>query len=193
MVFQYQPWAKLYILDKIDTLRMKYTVRYLEAPTSYPGWLITRKDNSSIHISQPHLIGKRFQLTGLTEANGRRTTLPSKARVDNDLRGEPALTYKMELYESVIGDIRHVVDNTRLSSLFAAARLCKHILHPTAHHMNLLKHLCYYLKRTSDHGILHCHYSLQILNIYVDINFAASKNRKSVRGILYFSFRELVA
>lgn len=89
------------------------------------------------------------------------------------------LTNQIEIFQSIIGDLRYLEHSTQPNILFATARLARHTDKPTNHHMIHSKHVPRYLKGTIQHGIQYnkCP-TAPPTQAYTDADFEECEERK---------------
>lgn len=124
----------------------------------YLGVDVDRKDDGTIHLTQPKLINRILESIGFKTDAGQNTTKP---------RNNPALIGKMLgraldkpehdkkwQYRSLVGMLNFLEKSTRPDLAFAAHQAAQFSADPRVPHTNAILHLCRYLCGTSDKGLI---------------------------------------
>ncbi|KAI2507111.1 G-protein coupled peptide receptor [Fragilaria crotonensis] len=115
----------------------------------YLGVKVTREDDGTITLTQPHLIDSIIADLGFRENTKTKSTpAPSTASINRDLDGE-AHNESWE-YRSVIGKLNFLEKSTRPDIAFAVHQCARYSSNPKESHSAAVRYIVRYLMATRD-------------------------------------------
>ena len=142
--------------------------------TKYLGIKYEYDDSREIHLSQPFLIHKIIQATGLQDGNPNWTPAAMEA-LGKDPDGEPM--QETWNYRSIIGMLLYLSTNTRPDIAYAVSQAARFSNQPKQSHATAVKKIVRYLIRTSTLGTRVTPTSDLTLDCFVDADFAGLYRR----------------
>ena len=108
--------------------------------------------NNTITMTQPGLIKKIVEATGMTLCSPHKTPTTSQTALGSDPEGLPIKeNWK---YSSVVGMLLYLSMNTRPDIAFAVSQVAQFTSNPKQSHASAVKMIIRYLSATSDQGII---------------------------------------
>ena len=138
-----------------------------DLPT-YLGVQITRQDDGSMVLTQPHLTKSIIAALGLTDSCPKQT--PATRTLGKDTH-KPPLNESFN-YRSVVGMLLYLGNNTRPDCAFAIHQAARFSNDPRCTHGEALKRIGRYLQGTHDKGLILKPSKDLNLDCYVDADFA---------------------
>ena len=134
---------------------------------------IDRRDDGTVHLSQPQLIERVLKDLRLNGSNVTSKETPAKVstilrRGDDD---SPAFDSSFN-YRSVIGKLNYLL-TTRLDIAYAVSQLARFSADPKLHHGHAVRWLGRYLAGTRDKGIIYTPRA-EGFRVYVDADFSGN-------------------
>ncbi len=123
-----------------------------ESLTSFLGIKFERSNDGSFNMTQPALIDKVIEATGLQNCNRNLTPAQPGKTLGKDPEGEP-MTEEWS-YPSVIGMLLYLSTNTRPDIAFAVSQVARFTHCPKKSHAQAVKTLVRYLAGTKDKGTI---------------------------------------
>ena len=119
----------------------------------YLGVKVTRTQDGTITLTQPHLIDSIIADLGFKEnTKGKDTPAPSTASIDRDLNGkEHSESWE---YRSVIGKLNFLEKSTRPDIAFAVHQCARYSSNPKESHSAAVRYIVRYLMNTRDKGLI---------------------------------------
>ena len=143
--------------------------------TKYLGIKYHRNDETgTINLTQPFLIRKIINATGLDDGNPNWTPTTVEA-LGMDPDGEPM--QEDWNYRSIIGMLLYLSTNTRPDISFAVSQVARFSNAPKKSHATAVKRIIRYLLRTADQGTCFKPHEELTLDCYVDADFAGLYHR----------------
>jgi hypothetical protein len=136
---------------------------------------IDRKDDGSIHLTQPHLIDQILADLGMTDDNVKTKDTPAAStrilsRHSNSDDFDNSFNYR-----SVIGKLNYLEKGSRSDIAYITHQCARFAINPKRQHGYAVRWLARYLKATRDKGtILRPDHSKEELEVYVDADFAGN-------------------
>lgn len=131
----------------------KYYIKLLFTPQLCRGWHFHRAPDGIITLTQRLLINQTVHNASLLGANGKTTMHPSKTAYHGPRQGDVTVMKTISTYRLHIGELRYIVDSTRLEIGYVVSRLVVSFAQPTKWHFNILKVTLLYLKITWNYGL----------------------------------------
>ena len=125
--------------------------------------------NDSIKMTQPGLIKKIIETSGMTRCNPKDSPAIQQA-LGSDEDG-PGMTDPWN-YRSIVGMLLYLSGNTRPDIQFAVSQVARFSHNPKQSHANAVKRIIQYLQATKDQGCIFNKPSEIKLNLFVDADFA---------------------
>ena len=141
----------------------------------YLGIHFTRKDGT-ITMTQPGLIKKIVEATGMTNCNGNFVPA-SQVCLGSDPDGPP-MKEKWN-YRSIVGMLLYLSTNTRPDISFAVSQVARFSTNPKQSHAQAIKMIVRYLWRTVDCGTIFRPTTAFKVDCYVDADFMGLHGRES--------------
>ena len=159
--------------DDIDTcmneLGQRFEITDEGDIDEYLGVKVTRLDDGTIELTQPHLIDSIIADLGFKEnTKGKDTPAPSTASINRDIDG-PDHDESWE-YRSVIGKLNFLEKSTRPDIAFAVHQCARYSSNPKQSHSTAVRYIVRYLMTTRDKGLI-LKPSKHSFECYVDADF----------------------
>ncbi|MGH3053588.1 MAG: reverse transcriptase domain-containing protein, partial [Gaiellaceae bacterium] len=157
-------------IDKmIANLKKDFDLTVEADVSTYLGIKIKNTEDGCMELSQPYLIERVLEATHMTNCNGKATPAVTTP-IGNDPEGDDR---KEDWhYASIIGMLMFLQANTRPDISFAVHQCARFTHCPKRLHEEAVKHICRYLQRTKDKGIIFKPTKSFALDCYVDADFA---------------------
>lgn len=153
--------------------------------------IVYRREQGILKISQRDYIAQTVESFGMSTCRSKRTPSPSGAELFEAI-GEP-LQDSSE-YLSLVGRLIYISTHSRPDLKFVVSRLCQHGANPTAHYMNVAKHVLRYLQTTIDYGLYYTADGPNVVEVNCDADHANDKlTSRSITGVTVQLFGNLVA
>jgi hypothetical protein len=153
----------------LKDLSSRFDITDEEDIDEYLGVKVTRDNDGTITLTQPHLIDSIIADLGFRENTKTKSTpAPSTASINRDLDGE-AHNESWE-YRSVIGKLNFLEKSTRPDIAFAVHQCARYSSNPKASHSTAVRYIVRYLMATRDKGII-LRPSDHSFECYVDADF----------------------
>ena len=137
--------------------------------TSFLGIKFERRNDGSFNMTQPALIDKIIEATGLENCNRNFTPAAPNQTLGKDPDGEPMS--ESWSYPSVCGMLLYLSTNTRPDIAFAVSQICRFTHCPKKSHAKAVKILVRYLSGTKEHGSIMKPDGTLSLTAYSDADF----------------------
>ena len=144
----------------------------------YLGVDVSRKDDGTIHLTQPKLINQI-----ISDLNFNERTKPKEfpaligKTLQPSLDAEPHnMDYNMR---SVIGKTNYLEKSTRPEIAFASHQIARFSANPREPHSKAMQHLGRYLKGTADKGIIYRPDTTKGFEVYADADLAGTWNKET--------------
>lgn len=159
----------------------------------YLGVDVDKREDGTIHLTQPKLITRILESIGFKTAEGQNRTKPrnNPALIGRTLLrslDEPEHDKKWE-YRSIIGMLNFLEKSTRPDLAFASHQAACFSADPRLPHTNAVMHLCRYLCGTSDKGLIFKPETDKDFEVYADASLGgdwhspdASDDRDTARS-----------
>jgi len=161
----------------------KETISFLKAMESY-GFTLTMDDtleaflgikfkrnlDGSFNMTQPALIQKVIEATGMTECNRSPTPAAPNTTLGKDPNGEPMA--ESWSYPSIVGMLLYLSTNTRCDITFAVSQVARFTHDPKQSHATAIKRIVRYLAGTKDKGMIMKPDGTLAINSHSDADFA---------------------
>ena len=154
------------ILNGLKKLDMDFD--HLGDLPTYLGVQITRHEDGSMELKQPHLTESIIAALGLTDSRAKGTPASRTIGKETD---KPPLDEGFN-YRSVVGMLLCLGNNTRPDCAFAIHQAARFSNNPRQPHGKALKRIGRYLQGTQDKGLILHPSKDMTLNCYVDADFA---------------------
>ena len=167
------------------TLAARFKITVKDDSDEYLGVTIKEHPDGGICISQEHKIDVAIELLGLEEAHG--VIIPMKIghNLNEATHDDNCDDRHADLYRSTTGLLLHISNVSRPDIAFTINQLCRFNRTPTVGHLQLLKHLVRYLKRTRDLALrLGVHSDLTNIEAFSDASWGGDQGGRSTSGIL---------
>jgi hypothetical protein len=160
------------ILHKMEGVGLKLT--HEEGVEDFLGVKIDRKEDGSIHLTQPQLIDSILQDLRLSDADTTTKTTPSAITtiLGRHLEADPFDQHFH--YRSVIGKLNYLEKSTRPDLAYAAHQCARFSQDPRVPHGKAVKWIGRYLKATRDKGIILRPDVTRGFEVYADADFAGN-------------------
>jgi len=160
-----------------DIKRAKLDITIEGDIQDFLGVHISRKDDGSVHLTQPHLIDQILGDLNMQE-NTKEKTLPaacskllSRHSTSNDFDG----SYN---YRSIIGKLNYLEKGSRPDIAYITHQCARFTTCPKEEHAKAIRWLARYLKGTRDKGTILRPDKSRGLEVYVDADFAGNWDPK---------------
>ena len=145
--------------------------------SDYLGVKITRQDDGTIHLTQPHLIDQIISDLGL-KPNTKTKEMPALTSkvLNKDINGHP---FREDWhYRSIIGKLNFLEKSTRPDLAYAVHQCARFSANPKASHAQAVKQIGRYLLANRDKGIILKPDASMALEDWVDADFCGNWNRE---------------
>ena len=151
--------------------KLTFVVTMEQDVHAFLGIKFEKLDNGSFLLSQPGLIEKIVEATGMEKCNPNKTPALPGTTLAKDPDGPPmSETWS---YRSVVGMLLYLSTNTRIDIVFAVSQVARFTQDPKQIHAKAVKHLVRYLAGTKDKGtIFKPNGSMLALTAYSDADYA---------------------
>ncbi|MGH7974287.1 MAG: reverse transcriptase domain-containing protein [bacterium] len=153
----------------IKDLRKEFDLVVEDDVSTYLGIKIKKLADDRLEMSQPYLIERILEATGMKDCNGK-STPALEFPIGTDKEG--ADRQDEWSYASVIGMLMFLQANTRPDISFAVHQCARFTHNPKKSHEEAVKHICRYLQGTKEKGIIYRPTKDLSLDCYVDADFA---------------------
>jgi Reverse transcriptase (RNA-dependent DNA polymerase) len=149
---------------------------------------IDRKEDGSIHLTQPHLIDSIVKELRLDGEQTKTKAIPAKSTVILKRHTDSAAFDGSFDYRSIIGKLNYLERGTRADISYITHQCARFAADPKVEHGDAIKWLGRYLKGTRDKGLILTPDGQSGLEVYVDADFvgnwdpADTQNRDSARS-----------
>ena len=137
--------------------------------------------DNTITMTQPGLIQKEIEATGMTDSN------PAQVCLGSDVNGPP-MKEKWG-YPSLDGMLLYLLTNTRLDITYAVSQVACFGSNPKQSHASAIKIIVRYLAGTADKGVIFTPNDNFKINCYVDANFTGLHGQESENNPLSATLR----
>jgi hypothetical protein len=140
---------------------------------------IDKKEDGTIHLTQPHLVDQILKDLNMTQDNVK--PKPTPAMTSRLLRrDEDGVKFDMSFhYRSIIGKLHYLEKGTRSDIAYITHQCARFSEHPTEEHAKAIRWLARYLKGTRDKGLIIKPQPNKGLEVYVDANFSGNWDPKA--------------
>eukprot|EP00546_Thalassionema_frauenfeldii_P000512 CAMPEP_0178932584 /NCGR_PEP_ID=MMETSP0786-20121207/22717_1 /TAXON_ID=186022 /ORGANISM="Thalassionema frauenfeldii, Strain CCMP 1798" /LENGTH=505 /DNA_ID=CAMNT_0020609929 /DNA_START=184 /DNA_END=1701 /DNA_ORIENTATION=- len=165
------------VFYKGKTMCVLYTDDSIIAGQDFLGVNIDRKDDGSIHLTQPHLIDQIIKDLGLDDEKNKghvvktKETPASSSKLLTKHTDSPEFDNQFT-YRSVLGKCNYLEKGSRSDIAYIVYQCARFSSNPKKEHGEALKWLGRYLKGTRDKGTIIRPNQKQELEVYVDASFA---------------------
>ena len=145
--------------------------------SDYLGVKITRQDDGTIHLTQPHLIDQIISDLGL-KPNTKTKAMPALTSkvLNKDINGHP---FREDWhYRSIIGKLNFLEKSTRPDLAYAVHQCARFSANPKASHAQAVKQIGRYLLANRDKGIILKPDASMALEDWVDADVCGNWNRE---------------
>jgi len=151
----------------LKLLREKFNLTDENDFKTFLGIHLDKTIDGHLHLTQPNLITKVINLTGLT--NGKHVPTPATTILTKDEHGlQRETTWN---YRQVVGILNYIASNTRPDITFAVHQVARFCNDPKLSHEKAIKRIVRYLIGTRDKGITVNPTDNHFLQCYVDADF----------------------
>ena len=151
----------------LKLLREKFNLTDENDFKTFLGIHLDKTIDGHLHLTQPNLITKVIDLTGLT--NGKHVPTPATTILTKDEHGlQRETTWN---YSQVVGILNYIASNTRPDITFAVHQVARFCNDPKLSHEKAIKRIVRYLIGTRDKGITVNPTDNHFLQCYVDADF----------------------
>jgi len=151
----------------LKSLREKFTLTDENDFKTFLGIHLDKTIDGHLHLTQPNLITKVIELTGLTNGKGLPTPATTiLAKEEHGLERETTWNYRQ-----VVGILNYIDSNTRPDITFAVHQVARFSNDPKRSHEKAVKRIIRYLVGTRDKGIPIDPTDDHFLQCYVDADF----------------------
>lgn len=152
----------------------------------YLGFKIKRdREKQTIKLSQPAYIDKVLSKFHLNKAHAVNTPMKETALLEPKTEGE-AFPSEKERYQGRTGLLMFSMVETRPDIAFAIFVASRFVKNPGHHHIEAVKTILQYLKRSRDRGITYGSQEWLLVEEYSDSDWAEDKeNKKSSLGFIF--------
>jgi hypothetical protein len=138
---------------------------------------IERKENGTIHLTQPHLIDQILKDLHLEKEKVSTKTTPARSSTILNAHEDSKAFDGHYHYRSVIGKLNYLERGTRPDIAYIVHQCARFTANPKEEHGAALKWLGRYLKGTRDKGMILNPCNDRDLEVYVDADFAGNWNQ----------------
>jgi hypothetical protein len=167
-------------IDKViaDIKKAKLDITVEGDIQDFLGVNIERKDDGSIHFTQPHLIDKILESMNMTDKKliTKPTPAPS-SRILHRHSDSPDFDNSFN-YRSVVGMLNYLDKGSRSDIAYATHQCARFVDQPKKEHGDALRWLARYLKGTRDKGMIYKPNLERGLEVFVDADFAGNWNKE---------------
>jgi hypothetical protein len=158
------------IIDELQN-KAKLSITVEGDLADFLGVNIDRKEDGTIHMSQPHLIDQILEDLRLNDnATKVRTTPAASSRLLTRHANSPSFDGSFN-YRSVIGKLNYLEKATRSDISYAVHQCARFVSDPRKEHGDAVRWLGRYLKGTRDKGTIMQPMSGKDLEVFVDASF----------------------
>ena len=150
---------------------------YEDGVNDFLGVNIDRKEDGTIHLTQPHLIDSILQDLHLADESTKKkeTPAPTTVRLRQDQDGK-AFDHHFH-YRSAIGKLNFLEKSTRPDISFAVHQCTRFCENPKAIHGKAVKHIARYLAGTRKQGVILKPDTTKSFQVFADADFAGNFNK----------------
>jgi len=135
---------------------------------------IDRREDGTIHLTQPHLVDQILQDLRLTDDDVKTKATPaSSSKLLSRHTNSPEFDGSFH-YRSVIGKLNYLDKATRPDISYAVHQCARFAANPKKEHGDALRWLGRYLKGTRDKGVIYHPVEGKHLEVYVDADFSGN-------------------
>jgi hypothetical protein len=145
--------------------------------SDFLGVKIERKDNGSIHMTQPHLIDQILQDLRLDKENVSPKDIPAPSSTLLKRYSESEPFDQSFDYRSIIGKLNYLEKTSRPDISFAVHQCARFAAAPKVAHGKAVRWIGRYLAATRDRGMIWHPKQDQSFDCYVDADFAGNWNK----------------
>ena len=132
---------------------------------------IERKDDGTIHLTQPHLIGRILEDLRMNQDSVKPRTTPSaSSKLLTRHNSSPEFDNSFN-YRSVVGKLNYLEKATRSDISFAVHQCARFVSNPKREHGDAIRWLGRYLKGTQNQGTILRPIQGKDLEVFVDASF----------------------
>ena len=164
------------VVESIKKAGLNVTIE--GALEDFLGVNIDRKDDGTIHLTQPHLIDKILMDLKMNQDDLKVKTTPAASSRILSIHSESERFDKSFHYRSIIGKLNFLEKSTRPDIAFITHQCARYTSDPRKEHGAAIRWLARYLKGTRNKGIVMNPKSDKGLEVYVDADFAGSWDPK---------------
>ena len=139
---------------------------------------IDRKDDGTIHLTQPHLIDRILKDLKMDGEDLKTKSTPAASSRILSVHSESERFDNSFHYRSIIGKLNFLEKSTRPDIAFITHQCARYTADPRKEHGAAIRWLARYLKGTRDKGLILNPKSNKDLEVYVDADFAGSWDPK---------------
>jgi hypothetical protein len=150
--------------------KMGFTLTMDDTIESFLGIKFEKMSDGSYNLTQPALIEKIIQATGMEQCNASPTPAAPNTTLGKDPEGEPMK--ESWSYPSVIGMLLYLSTNTRSDITFAVSQVARFTHGPKQSHATAVKRIVRYLQGTRDKGMIMRPDGTLSVESYSDADFA---------------------
>ncbi|KAL2886815.1 Retrovirus-related Pol polyprotein from transposon TNT 1-94 [Ceratocystis lukuohia] len=174
----------------IEALSRTIDIKDMGELTSFLGMEVSRdKKNRKLWLTQTGYIQKMAEEFDMAACRARPISAPISSWETLEPRRPEEKGADKGLYQSLIGTLMYPSVMTRPDIAFATSSLSQHITDPAERHLEAAKRVARYLRDTASLGIEFDSSrrggTNELLVGYSDADYANSKDRKSVSGMIY--------
>ena len=150
---------------------------YEDGVNDFLGVNVEKKDDGTIHLTQPHLIDSILHDLHLVDETTKTkdTPAPTTVRLRQDQDGKPFDGHFH--YRAAIGKLNFLEKSTRPDISFAVHQCARFCENPRAIHGKAVKHIARYLAATKKKGIILNPDETQSFQVFADADFAGNFNK----------------
>ncbi|XP_074336147.1 secreted RxLR effector protein 161-like [Apium graveolens] len=158
---------------------------------SYYLWIEVNQQGSYIELKQSGYVTKLLEKSGMIECNPTLYPIDPKEEITRDESGR---TVDATKYRSIVGGLCYLV-NTRPDIGFSVGIVSRYMERPTILHMNAVKRILRYVKRTVQYGLIYARNSgNNVATGFSDNDLGGMSNdRRSTSGFVYYLNDSLIS
>jgi hypothetical protein len=138
---------------------------------------IDRKEDGTIHFSQPHLVDKVLREMKMTKDDVKTRDTPSASSRILHRHTKSKLFDNSFNYRSVVGMLNYLDKGSRSDISYITHQCARFVDQPRKEHADALRWLARYLKGTRDKGMIYHPDLTKGIEVFVDADFAGNWNK----------------
>jgi hypothetical protein len=166
-----------------EQLHTQFDMTDLGLVSKYLGVEFRRLTDGSYHLTQQSYAEDILKEFGMLQSKPEHVPLPPGLQLMSDMNSEPA---DLHHYCKLVGKLIFLT-TTRPDLSYAVSTVSRYMSAPQQAHLEVVKHILRYLKKTCDYGILYQSQGKHPIRGYTDVDWAACPETRRPTGGYLFS------